>query len=73
MYIIGTLLIGDLELNYLIINMRNIYNRIFGEEFMNSPVQGTKEEAQFMEQKINEFRKKQEMDISILKKVNNYE
>ena len=53
--------------------MRDIYSRIFGEEFMNSPVQGTKEEAQFMEQKINEFRKKQEMDISILKKVNNYE
>ena len=41
--------------------MRNIYNRIFGEEFMNSPVQGTKEEAKFMEQKINEFRKKQEI------------
>ena len=53
--------------------MRDIYSRIFGEEFMNSPVQGTKEEAQFMEQKINEFKKKQEMDISILKKVNNYE
>ena len=53
--------------------MRNIYNRIFGEEFMNSPVQGTKAEAEFMEQKINEFRKKQEMDISILKKINNYE
>ena len=53
--------------------MRNIYNRIFGEEFMNSPVQGTKEEAKFMEQKLNEFRKKQEMDISILKKLKNYE
>ena len=49
--------------------MRNIYNRIFGEKFMNSPVQGTKEEAKFMEQKINEFRKKQEMDINILKKI----
>ena len=53
--------------------MRDIYSRIFGEEFMNSPVQGTKEEAKFMEQKLNEFRKKQEMDISILKKINNYE
>ena len=53
--------------------MKNIYDRIFGEEFMNSPVQGTKEEAQFMEKKMNEFIKKQEMDISILKKVNNYE
>lgn len=49
--------------------MKNIYDRIFGEEFMNSPVQGTKEEAKFMEQKINEFRKKQEMDINILKKI----
>ncbi len=49
--------------------MRNIYNKIFGDEFMNSPVQGTKEEAKFMEQKINEFRKKQEMDINILKKI----
>jgi hypothetical protein len=64
-------LIGDLEINYL--TMRDIYSRIFGEEFMNSPVQGTKEEAQFMEKKMNEFIKKQEMDISILKKVNNYE
>ena len=51
--------------------MKNIYDRIFGEEFMNSPVQGTKEEAKFIEQKLNEFRKKQEMDISILKKINN--
>ena len=49
--------------------MRNIYSRIFGEDFMNSPVQGTKEEAKFMEQKLNEFRKKQEMDIKILKKI----
>ena len=49
--------------------MRNIYTRIFGEEFMNSPVQGTKEEAKFMERKLNEFRKKQEMDINILKKI----
>ncbi len=73
MCINGIVWIGDLELNYLTINMRNIYNRIFGEEFMNSPVQGTKEEAKFMEQKINEFRKKHEMDISILKKLNNYE
>ena len=64
-------MIGDLEINYL--TMRDIYSRIFGEEFMNSPVQGTKEEAQFMEKKMNEFIKKQEMDISILKKVNNYE
>ena len=68
---IGIVLIGDLEINYL--TMRDIYSRIFGEEFMNSPVQGTKEEAKFMEQKLNEFRKKQEMDISILKKINNYE
>ena len=49
--------------------MRNIYTRILGEDFMNSPVQGTKEEAKFMEQKLNEFRKKQEMDIKILKKI----
>jgi hypothetical protein len=49
--------------------MRNIYTRIFGEDFMNSPVQGTKEEAKFIEQKLNEFRKKQEMDIKILKKI----
>ena len=49
--------------------MRNIYTRIFGEEFMNSPVKGTKEEAKFMERKLNEFRKKQEMDINILKKI----
>jgi hypothetical protein len=49
--------------------MRNIYNRIFGAEFMNSPVQGTKEEAKFIEQKLNEFREKQEMDINILKKI----
>ena len=49
--------------------MRNIYTRIFGEDFMNSPVQGTKEEAKFIEQKLNEFRKKQEMDINILKKI----
>ncbi len=49
--------------------MRNIYDRIFGEEFMNSPVQGTKEEAKFIEQRLNEFRKKQEMDINILKKI----
>ena len=49
--------------------MRNIYSRIFGEDFMNSPVQGTKEAAKFMEQKLNEFRKKQEMDIKILKKI----
>ena len=52
--------------------MVDIYSRIFGEDFMNSPVQGTKEEAKFMEQKLNEFRKKQEMDISILKKINNF-
>ena len=37
--------------------MRNIYTRILGEDFMNSPVQGTKEEAKFIEQKLNEFRK----------------
>tara|TARA_R100000808_G_C2150103_1_gene158712 strand:+ start:3176 stop:3334 length:159 start_codon:yes stop_codon:yes gene_type:complete len=49
--------------------MRNIYTRILGEDFMNSPVQGTKEEAKFIEQKLNEFRKKQEMDINILKKI----
>ena len=49
--------------------MRNIYTRILGEDFMNSPVQGTKEEAKFIEQKLNEFRKKQEMDINILKKL----
>ncbi|NQY57387.1 MAG: hypothetical protein HRT86_13055 [Ilumatobacteraceae bacterium] len=49
--------------------MVDIYSRIFGEDFMNSPVQGTKEEAKFMEQKLNEFRKKQEMDIKILKKI----
>ena len=49
--------------------MRNIYTRILGEDFMNSPVQGTKEEAKFIEQKLNEFRKKQEMDIKILKKI----
>ena len=49
--------------------MRDIYSRIFGEEFMNSPVQGTKEEAKFIEQRLNEFRKKQEMDINILKKI----
>ena len=73
MCINGIVWIGDLEPNYLTINMRNIYNRIFGEEFMNSPVQGTKAETEFMEQKLNEFRKKQEMDISILKKINNYE
>ena len=48
--------------------MVDIYSRIFGEDFMNSPVQGTKEEAKFMEQKLNEFRKKQEMNIKILKK-----
>ena len=53
--------------------MVDIYSRIFGEDFMNSPVQGTKEEAKFIEQKLNEFRKKQEMDISILKKLKNYE
>ena len=49
--------------------MRNIYTRILGEDFMNSPVQGTKEEAKFMEEKLNEFRKKQEMNIKILKKI----
>ena len=49
--------------------MVDIYSRIFGEDFMNSPVQGTKEEAKFMKQKLNEFRKKQEMDIKILKKI----
>ena len=49
--------------------MRNIYTRILGEDFMNSPVQGTKEEAKFIEQKLNEFREKQEMDINILKKI----
>tara|TARA_R100001594_G_scaffold147454_1_gene200459 strand:- start:378 stop:536 length:159 start_codon:yes stop_codon:yes gene_type:complete len=49
--------------------MVDIYSRIFGEDFMNSPVQGTKEEAKFMEQKLNEFRKKQEMNIKILKKI----
>ena len=49
--------------------MVDIYSRIFGEDFMNSPVQGTKEEAKFIEQKLNEFRKKQEMDIKILKKI----
>ena len=49
--------------------MVDIYSRIFGEDFMNSPVQGTKEEAKFIEQKLNEFRKKQEMDINILKKI----
>ena len=49
--------------------MVDIYSRIFGEDFMNSPVQGTKEEAKFMEQKLNEFRKKQEMDIKRLKKI----
>ena len=49
--------------------MVDIYSRIFGEDFMNSPVQGTKEEAKFMEQKLNEFRKKQEMDKKKLKKI----
>ena len=49
--------------------MVDIYSRIFGEDFMNSPVQGTKEEAKFMEQNLTEFRKKQEMDIKILKKI----
>ena len=49
--------------------MNNIYTRILGKDFMNSPVQGTKEEAKFMEQKLNEFRKKQEMNINILKKI----
>ena len=34
--------------------MRNIYTRIFGEEFMNSPVEGTIEESKFMDKKIKE-------------------
>tara|TARA_R100001594_G_scaffold140071_1_gene184970 strand:+ start:76 stop:207 length:132 start_codon:yes stop_codon:yes gene_type:complete len=37
---------------------KNIYNIILGEEFMNSPVQGNKEEAKFIEQKLNEFKNK---------------
>ena len=35
--------------------MRNIYTRIFGEEFMNSPVEGTIEESKFMDKKIKEL------------------
>ena len=37
---------------------KNIYNIILGEEFMNSPVQGTIEESKFMEEKVNEFKNK---------------
>ena len=42
--------------------MRNIYTRILGEDFMNSPVQGTKEEAKFIEQKLNEFRERNKLN-----------
>ncbi len=42
--------------------MRNIYTRILGEEFMNSPVEGTKEEAKFIEQKLNEFRERNKLN-----------
>ncbi len=42
--------------------MRNIYTRILGEEFMNSPVEGTKEEAKFIEQKLNEFKERNKLN-----------
>ncbi len=42
--------------------MRNIYTRILGEEFMNSSVEGTKEEAKFIEQKLNEFRERNKLN-----------
>jgi len=37
---------------------KNIYNIILGEEFMNSQVQGTIEESEFMKEKVNEFKNK---------------
>ena len=41
--------------------MRNIYTRIFGEEFMNSPVGKEHEglsESEFMDKKIKEFKER---------------
>ncbi len=43
-------------------NQRDFYNFMFGEEFMNSPVEGTKEEAKFIEQKLNEFRERNKLN-----------
>tara|TARA_R110001592_G_scaffold314576_1_gene590264 strand:- start:41 stop:172 length:132 start_codon:yes stop_codon:yes gene_type:complete len=42
--------------------MRNIYTRIFGEEFMNSPVEGTIEESKFMDKKIKEFKERNKLN-----------
>jgi hypothetical protein len=42
--------------------MRNIYTRIFGEEFMNSRVEGTIEESKFMEERIKEFKERNKLN-----------
>ena len=42
--------------------MRNIYTRIFGEEFMNSPVEGTIEESKFMKERIKEFKERNKLN-----------
>ena len=45
--------------------MRNIYTRILGEEFMNSPVEGTIEESKFMDQKIKEFKERNKLNSKL--------
>jgi CRISPR/Cas system-associated protein Csx1 len=42
--------------------MRNIYIRILGEEFMNSPVEGTIEESKFVNKKIKEFKERNKLN-----------
>ena len=42
--------------------MRNIYTRILGEEFMNSPVEGTIGESKFIEKRIKEFKERNKIN-----------
>ena len=44
--------------NKKFLNQRDFYNFMFGEEFMNSPVKGTLQEYEEMNEKIKEFKNK---------------
>tara|TARA_R100001530_G_scaffold61116_1_gene44124 strand:- start:463 stop:618 length:156 start_codon:yes stop_codon:yes gene_type:complete len=41
-----------------LMSQKDLYNFMFGEEFMNSPVKGTIQEYEYMEEKVNDFKNK---------------
>ena len=41
-----------------LMSQKDLYEFMFGKEFMNSPVKGTIQEYKYMEEKVNNFKNK---------------